>query len=528
MKDSSTTERHGDKFSDKDPYMFERSKSNRKSKRKNSFKNDSKTYGLLQNTEWDQYEVIQNLILKDVTCDLQRCQSIKEVELATESIKTELEETIAKKTEKSKKAYLRSSVIQKRASSGVEGTQQLKVNAVKRLTENATKVITKANEQLIKLKNIRTEKLHISRDEAPRTHTNNKSSKETAQDAAELFIKIITDKIINHVSSLLPLLIQQNIIVFTFECQKSYVIKRIMKDFLSGNFHDSIRYILDPNEFAKSWLLNFTNKKIFLRKCGTHLYGKLADTEINPIIKEIEKFIEQSPKEGSANICNWIIRFLDFILPSNVLPISREDLNKVQEETDLDIKTFVSFVRNRLDNIRRGASLHFTDATAETVHWVENPHVKIMERLWGCTHCCPFCHEPCHFADFAHVELGLPHRCSQHRPLGVYGFMECKNSDLVTEWCNDLIETSDRGYRFTDDERLRPCKEYDQEFIDWKIEKRSSSSITEPHYWIWFMCTHKQQLAKVYGAQIPNIHDNWARVTKKDALRSIESIYICT
>jgi hypothetical protein len=67
--------------------------------------------------------------------------------------------------------------------------------------------------------------------------------------------------------------------------------------------------------------------------------------------------------------------------------------------------------------------------------------------------------------------------------------MECKNSDLVTEWCNDLIETSDRGYRFKDDERLRPCKEYDQEFIDWKIEKHSSSSITEPLYWIWFMCT---------------------------------------
>jgi hypothetical protein len=47
---STTTERHSDTLSDKDPYMFERSKSNRKSKRKNSFGNDSKTYGLLQNT----------------------------------------------------------------------------------------------------------------------------------------------------------------------------------------------------------------------------------------------------------------------------------------------------------------------------------------------------------------------------------------------------------------------------------------------------------------------------------------------
>jgi hypothetical protein len=47
--------------------MFERSKSNRKSKRKNSFGNDSKTYGLLQNTEWYQYEVIQKMILKDVS-----------------------------------------------------------------------------------------------------------------------------------------------------------------------------------------------------------------------------------------------------------------------------------------------------------------------------------------------------------------------------------------------------------------------------------------------------------------------------
>ena len=507
--------------------MFVRSKSNRKSKRKNSFGNDSKTYGLLKNTEWDQYEVIQKMILKDATCGLQRCQSIKEVEVATDTIKTQLEETIAKKTKKSEKAYSKSSAIKNMLSFSVERTEQLKENAVRRLKENGAKVITEANEQLIKLKDIRTEKLHMSHDESPITRTNNKSSKETARDAAELFIEIVTTKIISHVSSLLPLQIQQDIIVFTFECQKSFVIKRIMKDFLSGNFHDSISYILNPNEFAKSWLFNFTNKKIFLRKCGIHLYGKLADREIGPILKEIEKCIDHS-KEGSTNICNWITGFLDLILPSNVLPISREDLNEVQEETDLDIKTFLNIVRRRLDNIKSGVSLHFTNATAETVHWMENPHVKIMERLWGCTHCCPFCHEPCHFADFAHVELGFPHRCSQHRPLGVYGFTECKNSDLVTEWCNDVIETSDRGYSFKDDERLRPCKEYDQEFIDWKIEKHSSSSITEPLYWIWFMCIHKQQLAEVYGAQIPNIPKDWTGVTKKDALGSIKSIYICT
>jgi hypothetical protein len=73
IADSSTkTERHSDTFSDKDPYMLERSKSNRKSKRKNSFRNDSKTSGLLQNTEWDQYEVIQKMILKDAPCGLQR------------------------------------------------------------------------------------------------------------------------------------------------------------------------------------------------------------------------------------------------------------------------------------------------------------------------------------------------------------------------------------------------------------------------------------------------------------------------
>ena len=507
--------------------MLERSKSNRKSKRKHSFGNDSKTSGLLQHTEWDQYEVIQKMILKDAPCGLQSCQSIKEVEVATDTIKTQLEETIAKKTKNSEWAYFRSSAIKKRSSFGVERTEQLKENAVRRLKENGAKVITEANEQLIKLKDIRTEKLHMSHDESPRTRTNDKSSKETARDAAELFIKIVTSKIISHVSSLLPLLIQQNIIVFTFECQKSFVIKRIMKDFLSDNFHDSISYILNPNEFANSWLFNFTNKKIFLRKCGIHLYGKLADREIDPILKEIEKCIDHS-KEGSTNICNWITGFLDLILPLNVLPISREDLNEVQEETDLDIKAFLSIVRSRLDNIRNGVSLHFTNATAETVQWMEDPHVKIMESLWGCTHCCPFCHEPCHFADFAHVELGFPHRCSQHRPLGVYGFTECKNSDLVAEWCNDLIETIDRGYSFKDDERLRPCKEYDQEFIDWKIEKHSSSSITEPLYWIWFMCTHKQLLAEVYGAQIPNIPNNWTSVTKKDALRSIESIYICT
>jgi hypothetical protein len=42
---------------------------------------------LLQNTEWDQYEVIQKIILKDAPCSLQSCQSIKEVGVATDTIK---------------------------------------------------------------------------------------------------------------------------------------------------------------------------------------------------------------------------------------------------------------------------------------------------------------------------------------------------------------------------------------------------------------------------------------------------------
>lgn len=85
--------------------------------------------------------------------------------------------------------------------------------------------------------------------------------------------RLISKKVHWYVSTLLPFKVQQFIIVFTFECQKSFVLKERMVNFNPSDVNIILKYIFNPNTYAEHWLVTFTDeikkiseKNAFVRK----------------------------------------------------------------------------------------------------------------------------------------------------------------------------------------------------------------------------------------------------------------------
>ncbi|CAC5357720.1 unnamed protein product [Mytilus coruscus] len=515
-------------YKDKDPFMFDLSKSNRCLRNTYPFRTDRKTHRLLQDIKWNQYETVQKSVLGKFTCEVQKCESQVEVERTVEDIRSDLVSAIDRKTSELEVSLGRSTTAKRR--SCMDCVPQWKDNIVACLHDHKEKVMRDADEQLNKIKSIREQEIYLT------PVTNRKTlfhglgtNKDSAKKAAELFIILITKKIEDFVSALMAIEIQQEIIVFTFECQKSYVLKKIMQDIASGNFFDCVQYILNPNEFARTWLTKFTNTKIFhQKKCGKSFYAKIANKQIEDIFKIVGHCIKQLKSEEKLNLASWLDNFLKSIQNSERLPLSSADLAPLYSHyyEDACMTTFMLFINSRLANMENGIVQKFIEANENTVQGIDDSHKKIVDTLWGCTECCPFCHEPCFYTDQDHIKQGFSHRCIQHRPLGLYGFMDDHSHELVTENCNLLIQTSDKGYKFKTEESLRPCKDYKEEFCEWNIQLLTSNN--ESKYWNWFMCMRKEQLAQVYGGKDPNIPAEWINCTMNDAISSLDPVYICS
>ncbi|CAC5363210.1 unnamed protein product [Mytilus coruscus] len=502
-----------------------RPKSNGSSRNENSFINNRKSQGLLQDMKWNQYETVQKSVLGKITCEVQKCESHDEVERKVVDIRSNLVSVIELRTSELEYSLGKSVTAKRRFH--IDGDQQWRDKTVLCLHDHKQRIMRDADKQLQKLKSIREQEIQFT----PVTNRKNLfhgigTNKDSAKTAAESFITLLTNKVQDFVSALMPIDIQQEIIVFAFKCQKSFVLKSIMRDIATGNFVDCVQYILNPNEFARTWLRNFTNKKMFHHRInGKSFYAKLANQKVEEIFKIVGLCIEQST---SHNLPKWLDSFLKNMQNSNGLPLSSADLAPVfsQDYDDACMKTFKLFINSRLTNMKTGVVQTFINANENTVQTMADSHRKIVDSLWGCTMCCPFCHEPCFYTDPDHIKQGLPHRCIQHRPLGVYGFMDNNSNELVTENCNFLIQTSDKGYKFKTEENLRPCKDYKEEFGEWKIKPLTSND--ESKYWIWFMCSRKEQLAQVYGGKEPCFPDEWIKCTMKDAISSLDPVYICS
>ncbi|CAC5424373.1 TOR1 [Mytilus coruscus] len=458
---------------------------------------------MLRNLQWNQYEMIQETLLRTVSCEIKKCESEETLAKKIAEIKFKFQNTVDQLNDQLRKSVMKTGHANERIIAGLNNKGKI--------------VLSDANDKLLELEKNRIQDLH-SIPLSTSHEIRSTSDREKMTNYAKELQSIILEKVTSHVSNLLPLKIQQFIIVFTFECQKSFVLKQMMVDFVRSEVSSIMKYILNPNEYAKNWLITFTEQNIFYKKRPNkpHIYAKMAKKEVENIFDDLKSAIASTKhRKGEINnLSDWAKFFLQNL---KSMPLSSKDLGDFQSLSNVSVKEFIDLFSSNLESMKREIITNFKNTTIYNVQWTDNPYNKIIECLWGCTECCPFCHEPCQYSDIEHVTQGNNHKCIQHRPLGVYGFMNEDNHMIMLENCNSLIKSSDRYFRLRNKDDPLQCSNYDQAFIGWDI--RPVVAADECKYWKWVMCNRKDQLQQLFSANTNNIPEEWNSVTEEEAIR---------
>ncbi|XP_071150302.1 interferon-induced very large GTPase 1-like [Mytilus edulis] len=345
--------------------------------------------------------------------------------------------------------------------------------------------------------------------------------------AAGFFNVAIIKTIVEHVTLLLPIDVQEYILLL-FSNAKFSLMKDIMVYLANTDDFDEYKsFIKEPSTFANLWITKFTNDIIFKLEGNVQItkYADFANKRIHEIFCQLSQIIQVTDtlcsEHEQSDIKQWIEYFLKSIGDSNYLPLSSHTLIHVQGRNVSDITNFSKMLLDNLKLTESEVLATFQTTTAENVQWSESPIPKIMNRLWGCEAKCMFCFETCKNTDKDHISLGFAHQCIQHRPIGIRGFRDHYTHKMVISFCNYNVST-DKRYRWNttdDNEEWKFYKEYKKRHPDWDIFPSSDVS----RYWMWVICRYHHQLVEMYSIEHPDIPSDWWKITKEQAIKSISN-----
>ena len=250
--------------------------------------------------------------------------------------------------------------------------------------------------------------------------------------------------------------------------------------------------------------------------------------------KDQESISEISTPETDQHSI-WIRTFCERM--NSIAPIDPISLEVTKNYKIHNFSHFQEALEQSLQKLEEDMKEEFLQATAETVEWadVKDPFQKVFERLWGCSHHCPWCSEPCLHSNQNHK---ASHRCIQHRPPGIRGSNHDKTEYLFTNTCSVEVTTDmeyncqahEKQCRKTphcsatgDEEVFHPCREYKKFLPNWDIAPDPADESSK--FWQWAMCTFQEELLTEYKGTKLKIPDSWKYVTEKEASDSLRKYF---
>ena len=287
-----------------------------------------------------------------------------------------------------------------------------------------------------------------------------------------------------------------------------------------GQFHASILIQLSEEGNFQSYIAYLRNPVMFLR-------GKLEesmadycldnkDNSANLLLQSEVKKIEDTMLEAisatsrrarSSSAPRFSSWRKDFVNNCSTLEITTEMFDVAAIDDDLkDFETFESqltqLVKIFLQSlVQRGIDVKFYKS------WQPAPHEMLMDLMFGCQECCPFCKGLCDKTVGGH-EKG--HSTRIHRPQGITGYYDVNTKILENRICTTLVDSDGKFKNVHTSNQLHPYKEYQKVndyYKSWAIPPDASFEAST--YWKWFMATYAQELANYYDVKPPEIPLAW-------------------
>ena len=325
---------------------------------------------------------------------------------------------------------------------------------------------------------------------------------------------------------------------------KCALIRKMLEDLAEKeDFQNYQTYVYNPKVYALQWLTNFTDSQIEEQKGGQPWYVRYATEYTNDICNHLTSSVECATNgvkdsEGEG-LKAWISALSKKMCAVIAVPDGLDNLT--HQHTIESFENLKVLVLEKVDTVKQNVIEHFSNNFRKGIKWAnKTPYEELLDSLWGCEECCPFCREPCKGPVPNHVSETEHHECIQHRPGGVrrthwedslkLSIKSC-NYDVhlgtgfscfhIKHTCSNPQKTDlGKGFRV-----YHSSREYKQYVPHWHIQP--STDMESSHYWMWYLNKFQSQIAETSSIrlELPDIPDSWKKITKKKALASLH-IYV--
>nr|XP_060636162.1 interferon-induced very large GTPase 1-like [Anolis sagrei ordinatus] len=287
--------------------------------------------------------------------------------------------------------------------------------------------------------------------------------------------------------------------------------KKLLED---ENFDDYVKYIRDYKGFVKFWI-------------EEHLvdhYGKSQDLAV--LEKEILSAVIKKVKAALASSAEETVTLFEFLEcfcqeMSEELVISKDSFDIILFNNTSKVSSFAAdvqgYISEVMERILADQSKLDVDMILQAVSF--KPQEEIFRRVFGCGKQCPFCKVPCEAGGGNHQE----HFASTHRPQGLGQYRCVITKKLNYSLCSSYVTSDATFENMATDWKPHPYKEYRQYYPDWRIQP--DASIAASDYWKFIFNKYNQKFAEEYDALPAVLPEDWKRITKQQALESIQEVF---
>ncbi|XP_074854717.1 up-regulator of cell proliferation-like [Carettochelys insculpta] len=281
------------------------------------------------------------------------------------------------------------------------------------------------------------------------------------------------------------------------------------------NFSNYVGYIKSYEKFVKTWI--WRHLLDHYRQTGSleDLERKFLSTIIKKVMDVLENFRTKKTDTVSAFLDNFC-RLLQ-----NDLIISKANLTGILFKNAEITDQFSAFIQSFLPNLKEEITAQFKglEMASKLSQLTPKPHDEMYKRMFGCGKQCPFCKVPCEAGGIDHKE----HFATVHRPKGL-----CQNGSNTTQRlehssCSDDVVSNEK-FRNSDTQwEPHPYKDYRSYYPDWCI--KPDPSLSASNYWKFVFKEFNKQFAKEYNAKPAELPKDWEKITKEQALESLEEVF---
>ncbi|XP_037754858.1 up-regulator of cell proliferation-like isoform X1 [Chelonia mydas] len=281
-----------------------------------------------------------------------------------------------------------------------------------------------------------------------------------------------------------------------------------------NDFYNYVRYIENYEDFVKTGIQR-------------HLVDHYSENEgLEDLEREILSTVIERVRgalENSEDKANTVLAFIDNFCKvlKKDLVISKDSLVGIRFINTVNTGKFTAFIQTSLSQLEQQILAEFKNLETESKLSLLSvkPQDEIFKRVFGCGKQCPFCKVPCEAVGTDHKE----HFASVHRPQGLGTYHCIETNILVYELCSSAV-VSNCIFQCPETQwKDHPFKDYRTIFPNWRIQP--DPSINASDYWKFVFKEFNQEFAERYHAEPADLPGDWEKITKEQALESLEEAF---